>query len=124
MRDHRRYIDTRFKKYAHLVPGLVHLSAVDAFDRYHVENHRFPVYAELLAWDPEERDVAPVKHIREHVLESRGHTRHLHTYVKALLHPQLFLNVFDRYLTHVDRPGRMAHVFRQLQPKRIHISND
>src|SRR5688572_17768879 len=121
MCDHRRDIHTGFQQYAHLVPGLVHLAPIDAFDRYHVEDHSFPVDAELLAWDTEERDAAAVEHICEHVLKCRGHTRHLHPDVEALLHPQLFLDVFDRALTYINGFRHMSHLLGQLEAERIDV---
>ena len=41
VRDHRRDVEARLEHHRHLVPGLVHLAAVDALDREHVEDHAF-----------------------------------------------------------------------------------
>ena len=49
--------------HGHLVPGLVHLAAVDALDREHVEDDRVEVDRDLARRDPEQRDAAAVRHV-------------------------------------------------------------
>src|SRR5579862_5215755 len=48
MRDDRPNIQSSFQHDSHLVPGLVHFAAVDAFDAEHVENDGGPIDGDLL----------------------------------------------------------------------------
>src|SRR5688572_16652915 len=53
MRDHRLDIQAGLEHHRHLVPGLIHLAAVDSFDRQHIEHHRVPVDGHLLFGNPQ-----------------------------------------------------------------------
>ena len=65
MRDHRRDVEAGLHHHRHLVPGLVHLAAVDALQRQHVEDDRGEVDRHLAGLDPEQRDPAAVGHRRQ-----------------------------------------------------------
>src|SRR5690242_7310907 len=43
MRDHRRNIQSALNQRGHLIPCLIHLAAVNAADREHVEDNFVPV---------------------------------------------------------------------------------
>ena len=77
----------------HLVPGLVHLAAVDAFDREHVEDDGVPVDRHRLRRDAEHGDLRAVAHVGEHVAEAGGIARHLQADVEALRHAEFLLHV-------------------------------
>ena len=69
MRDHRRDVEPGLDHDGHLVPGLVHLAAVDALQRQHVEDDRGEVDRHLARLDPEQRDPAAVGHRRQESAE-------------------------------------------------------
>jgi hypothetical protein len=68
----------------HLVPGLVHLPAVDAVDGEALEDDLVPVGAGALGHDPEHRDLAAVVHAVEHVVEGARVAAHFQAHVEAL----------------------------------------
>src|SRR5581483_6297856 len=107
----------------HLVPGLVHLAAVDALDREHVEDDRVEADRHLAGGDPEQRDPAAVGHVREHAPERVGVAGHLESDVEALRHPELALDVVQLALAHVDRERR-AHPPGELEPVGVHVGHD
>ena len=123
MCDDGFYVDTSVKEVGHLVPGLVHLAAVDAFDGDHVEDDGFPVDGELLAGDAEKGDVSAVKHVGKHVLEGGGDAGHFHADVKTFLHAELSLNVLDRSFTDVDRLGDVAHLFGKFEAEGVDVGD-
>src|SRR5687767_9026617 len=121
MCDHRRDVDAGFEQYAHLVPGFVHLPAVDALDMKHVEDHGLPIDGKLLRRNPEKRDPAAVKHVSYHVLECRRYSRHLKADIETLFHPELFLDVFQIFLFHIYRHVDVTHLLGELKAIWIHI---
>src|SRR5581483_3556312 len=61
--DHRTDIEPGLQHDCHLVPCLVHLAAVNALDREHVEDHRAPVDSHFAGRDAEDGDPGAVAHI-------------------------------------------------------------
>ena len=51
----------------HLVPGFVHLTAVDTLDVEAFEHHVGPVDAGIVGHDAQHGDVAAIDHLAEHV---------------------------------------------------------
>lgn len=107
-----------------MVPGFVHLAAVDAFDGDHIENDGFPIDAELFGRDAEEGDLAAVEHVVEHVFEGLRDAGHFHADVEAFFHAELFLNVFDRGLADIDGFCDVAHFLSEFEAERIYVSDD
>ncbi len=66
VRDDRADVKAALKHHRHLVPGLIHLPAVDAFDREAAEDHSVPVNRDRLGRDAEHRDLAAVRHVVQH----------------------------------------------------------
>src|SRR5690606_18668420 len=60
MRQDRREIEARLKERAHLVPGLEHAPAVDAFDFETLKDDLVPVDPGAVGHDAEHRDLAAV----------------------------------------------------------------
>ena len=123
VRDHRADVQARLEHDGHLVPGLVHLAAVDALDRDHVEDDGVPVDGDLAGGDAEHGDLAAVAHVGEHVAEGVGVAGHLQADVEAFLHAQLFLGARDRAFADVDGQGR-AHLPGQLEAVGIDVGDD
>src|SRR4051812_24115567 len=71
MRDRGPDVEARLEHDAHLVPGLVHLPAVDALQGQHLEHDLVDVQADLLGGDPEDGDAAAVGHRRERPPQGR-----------------------------------------------------
>src|SRR6266853_2094183 len=84
VRDDRRDVEPALDHDRHLVPRLVHLAAIDAFDREHVENDLVPVDRNLAAGDAEQRDLSAVRHVVDHLAEGGGVAAHLEAHVEAL----------------------------------------
>lgn len=117
-------VDAGVEEVGHLVPGLVHLAAVDAFDGDHIEDDGLPVDAELLGGNAEEGDLAAVEHIREHILERLRNAGHFHADVEAFLHPEIFLDVFDRGLADIDGLCDVTHFLGELEAERVNVGDD
>ena len=62
--DRRADVEPRLEHHRHLVPGLVHLPAVDAAERQHLEDDLVEVERDLGGRDAEDRDAAAVGHVR------------------------------------------------------------
>jgi quercetin dioxygenase-like cupin family protein len=120
VRDHGLDVEPVVQHDRHLVPGLVHLPAVDALDGQHAEDHGVPVDGHLARGDPQHGDLGPVGHVREHVAEGLAVARHLHADVEPLRHPELLLDVGQTRLARVDGEGD-AHLPRQLQPVGVQV---
>ena len=67
MRDHRGDVEPRLQQDGHLVPGFVHLPAIDSFDGQHIEYDVAPVDRHIFRRDPEHGDSAAVSHVVQHV---------------------------------------------------------
>lgn len=117
-------IDAGVEEVGHLVPGLVHLAAVDAFDGDHVKDDGLPVDGELFGRDAEEGDLSAVEHIGEHVLESDGHAGHFHPDVEAFLHAQFLLDVLDRGLAYINGTRDVAHLLGKLEPEWVDVRDN
>src|SRR5579863_3388936 len=103
MRNHRHDVKTGLQQHGHLVPGLIHLAAVDAFDVEHVENHVAPVDGHLLGGNAQHGDASAVRHVGDHFAEGGRVARHFQTYVEALAHAECFLGARDRVVFNVER---------------------
>ena len=79
MCDDRRDIHAWFQHDRHLVPGFVHLAAVDALDGEHVEDDLAPVHRHLLGGNSENGDFAAVAHVGDHVVQRLRIAGHLQT---------------------------------------------
>src|ERR1019366_1503792 len=69
VRNHRRNIQSRLDHHRHLVPRVIHLPAIDALDRDHVEDHLPPVHRDLLRRDTQDRNLPAVAHVCNHVFQ-------------------------------------------------------
>ena len=123
MRDHRRDVETGLHHHRHLVPGLVHLAAVDALQRQHVEDDRGEVDRHLPGLDPEQGDAAAVRHRRQQAAQGGRLARHLERDVESLRHPELGLDRVEPYGGRVDG-GRRPHPQRQLAPVGVRVGDD
>src|SRR4051794_4372034 len=116
MRDDRGNVDAGVEQHAHLVPRLVHLPAVDAFDREHVEDDCLRIYRERLRRNAEKGYATAMVHIGDHLGECRGNARHFEPDVEALLHAELLLNVFKILFLYVDRDRNISEFFSKFEP--------
>ena len=123
MGDDRRQVQAALDEYRHLVPGLVHLPAVDTADGQHVEDDFFPVNRVVGRRNTEHGDFAAVADVVEDVLEGRWGAGHLQCHVEALGHVQFFLHVVQRFLADVDAAVR-TEVFGQPQPVVADVGDD
>ena len=123
MRDHGRDVEPRLHQHRHLVPGLVHLAAVDALQRQHVEHDRREVDRHLAGLDPEQRDPAAVRHRRQQPAQRRRLARHLERDVEPLRHPELALDRLEPAGRRVDRRGR-PHLQRDRAAIRVGVGGD
>src|SRR5438094_5712807 len=60
MCDDRAYVEAGLEQDGHLVPGFIHLTAVDPFERKHIENDFVPVDGDFSRGDSEDRDAPSV----------------------------------------------------------------
>src|SRR4051794_21895526 len=86
MRDHGRDVQTGMDQHRHLVPGLIHLAAVDALDGDHVEDHFGPVERYFFCRNAEHGNLAAVRHVVDHVAEGRAVPGHFQPHVEAFCH--------------------------------------
>src|SRR5260221_13522718 len=61
--DHGLDVEAAVEHHRHLVPGLVHLAAVDALDREHAEDDDVPVDGDLARGDSQHGDLGAVRHV-------------------------------------------------------------
>ena len=110
--------------HGHLVPGLVHLPAVDALDREHVEDDRVPVDGHLALGDAEHGDLAAVAHVGEHVAEGRPGCRTFPGRRRSLPSCRA---AFGRSATCVSSTSTASVApifFGQVQAIRVHVGDD
>ena len=93
MGDHGGNIQATLDHHGHFIPGLIHLTTVDAMDGEHVEDDLVPVDGDGLAGDAEHGDFAAVAHVVDHIAKGGGIAAHLQTHVEALLHAEFALHV-------------------------------
>src|SRR5271165_1216994 len=103
MCNHRHDVEARLQQHRHLVPGLIHLAAVDAFDVQHVKDDIAPVDGHLLSGNTQHRDAPAMGHVRDHFAKGRWVARHFQTHIEALPHAECFLSAGDRVVFHVER---------------------
>src|SRR5580700_7471216 len=106
MRDYRGNVETRLEHRCHEVPGLVHLTTIDALDGDTVEDHLAPIDAVRLRRNTEHGHLAPMTEVTQHVLKSHRVSRHFEANVEALFHAQLLLNFFQRTCTRISGQSR------------------
>src|SRR6185295_14631840 len=70
-------IESGLQQNGHLVPGLVHLAAIDTANRQHVENDFAPVDGHFAGRNTQHCDAAAVCHVVQHVTKCRLVARHL-----------------------------------------------
>src|SRR5262245_42300424 len=85
-------VEPAFDHDRHLVPGLVHLATVDAFDGENVEYNHMPIDGHFAFGNAEHGDSATVAHVRKHVAEGRAVARHFQPDVESFLHAKVTLN--------------------------------
>src|SRR4029079_4293512 len=107
----------------HLIPCLVHLTAIEALDGEHVEDDSRPVDSILCAWQAQQRDAPTMRHVGEHVAHGGGDTGHLQPNIEAFLHPQLALDVRKGLAANVER-ARRAHLPGKIEPVFVDIGDD
>src|SRR5450759_2259760 len=86
--DRGRDVEPGLEHHRHLVPGLVHLPAVDAAERQHLEHDLVDIQRDLRGGDPEDRDAPAVGHAGDRGAERGGVAGHLQGDVESLRHPQ------------------------------------
>jgi len=121
--DHRPDVEPRADQDGHLVPGLVHLPAVDPTQGQLVEDDLVDVERDLGGGQPEDRDAAAMGHVRDRRPKGDGVARHLERHVEPLDHPELGLDRSEIALPGVDG-DRRAHLHRELAPERIRLGDD
>ena len=123
VRDDRRDVQPGLEHHRHLVPGLVHLAAVDALDREHVEDHRVPVDGQSSLGMPSMAILPPWHMLASMSRKRLGVARHLQAHVEALLHAQLAAaRRGDRSRADVDGQ-RGAHALGQLEAVGVHVGD-
>ena len=122
--DHRGDVQARLEHDGHLVPGLVHLAAVDALDGDHVEDDRAASrWRSRWVGMPSMAILPPWHMLASMSRKALGVARHLQADVEALLHAELFLGAGDRPLADVDGQGR-PHLAGQLEAVRVDVGDD
>ena len=105
MGDDAGDVEAALEHDGHLVPGLVHLAAVDAADGELVEDDLVPVDGDVFGRDAEHGDLCAVAHVGEHLAEGGGVAGHLEADVEAFLHVELLLDLLERCGARIDREG-------------------
>ena len=118
--EDRRHVEAALEHAAHLVPGLEHLSAVDALEDEALEDHAAPVDGDFARRDAEDGDATAVVHGREHALQRGRIAAHLEADVEALGHAELRHHVFDLLTGHVQHT-RGAHASSELEAVVVHV---
>ena len=119
-----RDVEPRLEHDRHLVPGLVHLAAVDAPQRQHLEDDRVDVERDLLGRDAEDRDPAAVGHRAD---RARGAPSGCPTSRARRRSPRP-CRARRRSDSSVRSRGsigeRRAHPHRQLAPEGVRLADD
>jgi hypothetical protein len=101
-------VKAALQHHRHFVPGLIHLAAVNTFDRQHVEDDLVPVNGHGFGRDAEHCNFSSVTHVVNHVPKRGRVAGHLEANVEPFNHPKLFLHLTQVSLASV--PGdRRAH---------------
>ena len=123
VRDDRADVQARLEHDGHLVPGFVHLPAINALEIEHVEDDDVPVDGEFLVGDAEHGDLAAVAHVGEHVAERRRVAGHFQADVEAFAHAELLLHVGQRRRSRID--GQVgAQLAGQFEAIGIEVGDD
>jgi hypothetical protein len=69
--DHSRNVESALQQHRHLVPGLKHLTTVDAFDGQHLQHDGGDIDTYLSRRQTEHRDPATMGHLCDHVAKRR-----------------------------------------------------
>src|SRR6266566_4834839 len=123
MGDDRADVQAALQHHGHLVPGFIHLAAINSFYRQHREDHRVPVNGHFFFRYAQHGNFSAMAQVAQHVAESAGIAGHLQAHVKSFGHAELFLRVSEVALERVDGQGH-AHLARQRQPVFIDIGDD
>src|SRR6266851_3982838 len=121
--DNTGDIQAALEHHRHLVPGLVHLSAVDATDGELVEDDLVPVDGDVFGGDAEHGDLRSVTHVGEHVAKGVGVAGHFKADVEALVHVELLLNLFEWRGAGVDGEGD-AYLFGEIAAVLVGIGDN
>ncbi|VTR67535.1 hypothetical protein DESC_610118 [Desulfosarcina cetonica] len=114
MGDHGRNVQPALEHAGHFVPGLEHLTAIDAFQLQPLEDDLGQVQGDLAAGNAQNGHAAAVVHGFQHVPESLDVAGHFQPHIKSLLHAQLPDRVADGRAGYVDgRAGAHARGKRQ-----------
>src|SRR5674476_871876 len=122
VRDRGRDVEPGLEHHRHLVPGLVHLPAVDAAERQHLEDDLIDIQRDLRGGDPEDRDAPAVGHAGDRGAERGGVAGHLQGDVEPLRHPQPRRDVAEVALARVDR-DRGPHPHRDCAADRVRLGD-
>ena len=123
MGDALRDVQAALEHDRHLVPGLVHLAAVDAADGELIEDNLVPVDGDVFGGDAEHGDLCSVAHVGEHLAEGVGVAGHLETDVETLVHVKLLLDFFERRGAGIDG-ARDADFFSESTAVFVGIGDD
>ena len=123
MRDDRADVQPALQHGGHLVPGLEHLTAVNALHVQALEDDLIPRDAGVLRHDAEQGYRATMVHRAQQVAEGVRVAGHLHAHVKPFFHPQVFHHVIELLAGNVDG-ARGTHLLCQIQAVVIHVGDD
>ncbi len=123
MGDYFTDVKTALQHRHHLVPGLVHLTSVDALYRQAVEDDLVPVDDRTGLHKPEQRDFAAVVHHVYHAGEGLRTAGHLQPDVEALLHAELVHHVAEILLIGAHG-ARGAELFREIEAVIVKVADD
>ena len=107
----------------HFVPRLVHLAAINAFERQALEDHFVPIDGGFVGQDAKQRQLAAVVHRLDHVAQRARIARHLQPDVEALVHVDFRHHVAQGLLVGAHRPRR-AHLPGERQAIVVDVGDD
>src|SRR6202162_3620658 len=91
--DDRGDVEAGLDERGHLVPGFVHLAAINSFDSELIKDDQVPIDRGAAGHDAEQRDFAAVKHVRQDVDESFRAAGHFESDVESFFHSELLYPV-------------------------------
>src|SRR5438552_3362980 len=121
--DDRPDVKAAMQHHGHLVPGFVHLPAVNAFDREHVEHDFLPVNRHFLGGYAQHCDFSAMAHVVDHVAEGHGMAGHLEPDVETLLHTEFPLRLANTGVADIQYQCR-SHLFRQFEAVLVDIGDN
>ena len=69
VRDDGLHVESALQHARHFVPGLEHLTTVDAFENQSLEDDIVPVDGHVARWDAQDGDLAAMVHRTQHIAE-------------------------------------------------------